>query len=1027
MSKREIARGSVWRQWDLHIHTPASFHWLGKKFRDCANADERRDLIDQMIDALNKAEPAVFAIMDYWTFDGWLALKARLKEAGAPTLHKTVFPGIELRLAAPMKGRLNAHVLFSDEIEDQALLDFKQTLTIELVNRPLSDSALIQLARETGPDKLKTHGFDKADVVASDEKASLAGAIVAELNPDSYRSAIAKVKQGQAIGFMPFDTNDGLADVKWHEHYAYVMGLFQTSPIFESRSIDLHAAFAGVRTAGNAKFFDNFYSALKEVPRLAVSGSDAHCFVGVAGDNNKRGYGDFPSEKKTWIKADPTFHGLKQAILEPAKRSFIGVKPFKVQAVETSKIHFIESIEVSKTGTKAGVGSWLHGCDLPLNPDLVAIIGNKGSGKSALADVVATLGFSRQTKHFSFLKPDRFLGKGGDPARQFTGTLTWRDESTESRPLNEPPAPDKQELVRYIPQHYFEELCNDHVSGKSNAFEQELRAVIFSHTKEEMRLGALDFDQLTEQQEQSLRNRLGEFRKDLKSINSSIARIEDQLQPIEEQKLMDQLLVKTREIDEHQKIKPVEVAPPPETMEPEQKQAAEALAITSQKIEASTKRKQQIQTEITAIAKQQKAIADAKEQLRLLQRAYDQAQQQVAEDLLLAGLNWSDVVKLEIKTSLLDERSAAFAAQQSALQTEATALTGTLETLEQEKKAHATKLNARQQQFETYQHQLAEWTRKLEALTGTPTEPDTKVGLETRLTQIKELPAKRVGLQVQRLQLTAEIFDSLHAQRKAREELFKPVQDLIRANDLIREDYRLQFQATLAASVEAIAERLFALIKQTSGALRGQDTALLTVKKLFDSHDLNTKEGALAFANALHETLEQAAKDGGTEVGIANLLKKDQSAVSVYDLIFGLDFLEPRYSLLFQDTQIEQLSPGQRGALLLIFYLLVDNGKTPIILDQPEENLDNETVFRLLVPVLTEAKKKRQIIMVTHNPNLAVVCDAEQIIHASFDRASNCSINYVAGSLENPTLNSAVVTVLEGTKPAFNNRSGKYH
>ena len=490
---------------------------------------------------------------------------------------------------------------------------------------------------------------------------------------------------------------------------------------------------------------------------------------------------------------------------------------------------------------------------------------------------------------------------------------------------------------------------------------------------------------------------------------------------------MDQLLVKTREIDEHQKIKPVEVAPPPETMEPEQKQAAEALAITSQKIEASTKRKQQIQTEITAIAKQQKAIADAKEQLRLLQRAYDQAQQQVAEDLLLAGLNWSDVVKLEIKTSLLDERSAAFAAQQSALQTEATALTGTLETLEQEKKAHATKLNARQQQFETYQHQLAEWTRKLEALTGTPTEPDTKVGLETRLTQIKELPAKRVGLQVQRLQLTAEIFDSLHAQRKAREELFKPVQDLIRANDLIREDYRLQFQATLAASVEAIAERLFALIKQTSGALRGQDTALLTVKKLFDSHDLNTKEGALAFANALHETLEQAAKDGGTEVGIANLLKKDQSAVSVYDLIFGLDFLEPRYSLLFQDTQIEQLSPGQRGALLLIFYLLVDNGKTPIILDQPEENLDNETVFRLLVPVLTEAKKKRQIIMVTHNPNLAVVCDAEQIIHASFDRASNCRVNYVAGSLENPTLNSAVVTVLEGTKPAFNNRSGKYH
>ncbi|HFI2406256.1 TPA: TrlF family AAA-like ATPase [Pseudomonas aeruginosa] len=1027
MSNREMARGSVWRQWDLHVHTPASFHWLGKKFKDCADANERRDLIDQMIDSLNKAEPAVFCIMDYWTFDGWLALKARLKEVGAPALHKTVFPGIELRLAAPMKGRLNAHVLFSDEIEDQALLDFKQALTIELVNRPLSDSALIQLARETGTDKLKTHGYDKADVLASDEKALLAGAVVAELNPESYRSAIAKVKQGQAIGFMPFDTNDGLADVKWHEHYAYVMGLFQGSPIFESRSVDLHAAFAGVITAGNAKFFDNFYSALKEVPRLAVSGSDAHCFVGVAGDNNKRGYGDFPSDKKTWIKADPTFQGLKQAILEPAKRSFIGVKPPKLQSVETSKTHFIESIEVAKTGTKTGIGNWLHGCDLPLNPDLVAIIGNKGSGKSALADVIATLGHSRQAKHFSFLKRDRFLGKSGDPARQFTGTLTWRDESIEARPLDELPTEDKQELVRYIPQNYFEELCNDHVSGKSDAFEQELRAVIFSHTSEEMRLGALDFDQLTEQQEQALRNRLGEYRKELRVVNATIARIEDQLQPIEEKKLTDQLLVKMREIEEHQKIKPAEVASPPETMEPEQKQAADALAATAQKIDASTKRTQDIQAELTSIAKKQKALANAKEQLRLLQRSFDQTQQQVAQDLELAGLNWTDVAKLEIKTNLLDERSSALTEQQSTLQAEAGTLAGALETFEEEKKAHATKLNARQQQFETYQRQLAEWIKKLDALTGTPTEPDTKVGLETRLAQIKELPAKRAELHAARLQLTAEIFDSLDAQRKAREELFKPVQDLIKANDLIREDYRLQFQATLAASAEAIAERLFALIKQTSGVLRGQDEALLTVTKLFDSHDLNTKEGALAFAKDLHETLEQAAKGSGAEVGIASLLKKDQSAVSVYDLIFGLDFLEPRYSLLFQDTQIEQLSPGQRGALLLIFYLLVDNGKTPIILDQPEENLDNETVYRLLVPVLTEAKKKRQIIMVTHNPNLAVVCDAEQIILASFDRASNCSINYVSGSLENPLLNSAVVTVLEGTKPAFNNRSGKYH
>lgn len=156
-------------------------------------------------------------------------------------------------------------------------------------------------------------------------------------------------------------------------------------------------------------------------------------------------------------------------------------------------------------------------------------------------------------------------------------------------------------------------------------------------------------------------------------------------------------------------------------------------------------------------------------------------------------------------------------------------------------------------------------------------------------------------------------------------------------------------------------------------------------------------------------------------------MRKDKSASEIYDLVFGLSYLEPRYSLLFQDAQIEQLSPGQRGALLLIFYLLVDKGRTPIILDQPEENLDNETVVSLLVPVLTEAKKRRQIIMVTHNPNLAVVCDAEQIVWSHFDRKNRSKIAYTAGAIEDPQVNQLVINVLERTKPAFNNRRMKYH
>ena len=1024
MNNKKFFRGSTWSQWDLHIHTPASFHWNGEKF----NGDKKHDdaLIDEMIHALNNAEPEVFAIMDYWTFDGWFKLQNRLKEPDSPKLEKTVFPGIELRLVAPMDARLNAHVIFSDKIEKQYLDDFKSNLQIAFINRPLSDSALRELARKTNDDKLTKHGFKKHNINSQDDEALRAGSTIAEITKESYVEAITRVPNDQAIGFMPFDTNDGLAEVKWFDHYAYVMELFQSSPIFETRDFGKRCAFVGEKVSDNVKYFNAFQYALKNIPRLAVSGSDAHCFIGEKGNNDKRGYGDFPSNKKTWIKAEPTFKGLQQAILEPAKRSYIGEKPPKLNEIELNKTFYIDSVKVQKTGEKP-VGQWLDGCEIPLNPDLTAIIGNKGSGKSALADVIAMLGNSKQSKHFSFLKKERFWGKSGEPANHFTGTLIWCDGGEESRLLNELSPEEKTERVRYIPQGYFEELCNEHTSGKSNAFERELRSVIFSHTSEDMRLDALDFEQLIEKQEQPLRNRLSEYRKDLAKINEEIVGIEEQLQPIELKKLTEALQLKNTQIEEHKKLKPDEVIKPEIALDTAQQKIADDLDEVNRHIQSRQEHQKTIASASTVLAKEKQAIFNIQERLSLLQRSFDQLEQESADDLILLDLSWNDIAVLDIRTSVLDSKKEMISSKQLELKTENERVAGEINELTKKQKTYTAQLDAPQRQYEAYQRQLTEWTQKLDALTGSPTEPETKIGLETRIQQIEQLPLELEKLRERRLQLSRDIFDTLNAQREEREKLFKPVQDLIQDNSLIRDDYKLQFQATLSASSDAIANQLFGLIKQTSGEFRGQDEALTVIRTLFDAYDLNDKEGVTGFISNLFEKIETASKGNNEKaVGISNILKKDQTANAVYDLIFGLEFLEPRYSLVFQDTQIEQLSPGQRGALLLIFYLLVDKGQLPIILDQPEENLDNETVFRLLVPVLSEAKKKRQIIMVTHNPNLAVVCDAEQIIYANFSRSDNFTISYQAGAIENDEINRRVVTVLEGTKPAFDNRSGKY-
>lgn len=96
------SRGSEWHIWDFHIHTPASFEWSGSQKLINPNLESLQDqkLVDEMIEALNNAEPEVFVLMDYFTFDGWFALQNRLKQPGSKTLNKVIFPGIELRLAS---------------------------------------------------------------------------------------------------------------------------------------------------------------------------------------------------------------------------------------------------------------------------------------------------------------------------------------------------------------------------------------------------------------------------------------------------------------------------------------------------------------------------------------------------------------------------------------------------------------------------------------------------------------------------------------------------------------------------------------------------------------------------------------------------------------------------------------------------------------------------------------------------------------------------------------------------------------
>ena len=121
--------------------------------------------------------------------------------------------------------------------------------------------------------------------------------------------------------------------------------------------------------------------------------------------------------------------------------------------------------------------------------------------------------------------------------------------------------------------------------------------------------------------------------------------------------------------------------------------------------------------------------------------------------------------------------------------------------------------------------------------------------------------------------------------------------------------------------------------------------------------------------------------------------------------------------------EFRQLSLGQQQSVLLALMLSAETN-TPLIIDQPEDNLDGEFIYKSVVPVLRRAKERRQVIIVTHNANIAVLGDAEQIVvlRGSNERALISS----RGSIDDPATQEAACAILEGSKEAFQRRARTY-
>jgi hypothetical protein len=257
-------------------------------------------------------------------------------------------------------------------------------------------------------------------------------------------------------------------------------------------------------------------------------------------------------------------------------------------------------------------------------------------------------------------------------------------------------------------------------------------------------------------------------------------------------------------------------------------------------------------------------------------------------------------------------------------------------------------------------------------------------------------------------------------------ELYKPITEFVEKYGEMMAEQSIRFDVSFA--LDGFTERFFDHINQgAKGTFIGKVEGLKELQDTIEQFDFSQEGEVLDFLTKIVGLLQTDQRGGNSEPRmIEDQLKKGYVKTNLYNFLFGLEYLRPTFKLKLGDKELSKLSPGERGALLLIFYLFLDLEDIPLIIDQPEENLDNESVYQYLVHFIKEAKQRRQIFIVTHNPNLAVVCDADQIVEMTIAKDKMNEVSYISGAIENPEMTAKVINVLEGTRPALSNRTSKY-
>lgn len=477
--------------------------------------------------------------------------------------------------------------------------------------------------------------------------------------------------------------------------------------------------------------------------------------------------------------------------------------------------------------------------------------------------------------------------------------------------------------------------------------------------------------------------------------------------------------------------KPKEV-PKPEGETPEQQAVTKQIEET-RRIQAEIEERGKAAVErLSALKTDLVGLISLKESVTAIDSQVKEAKEGLRTDCQRFGLDIDIIVTHQIDTKSIDDKIAALKIEIESLETaredpiredtdfpklvSVPDLRAAHQILSDNLKTLQETLSAPQRRYQRYVQALSDVISKMSAVMGEDEnpKPGTIKDLQRRIRYIEgELNARLDEKYKDRENLARAIFEAKKNVRSFYEGLKSSVEQ--RLETVSADEFVVTIDASFVPSHEFPSAFLDQVNQNASGPFRGTGQGRAALDTRMADVDWNDVDSILNFANGII-----------TAIRADDVSKQVKDVKRLYDQLFSFEYFDARYELRLGGKNLNQLSPGEKGLLLLVFYLHLDKEKTPLIIDQPEDNLDNDSIFKVLAQCIRQAKNSRQVILVTHNPNLAVGADAEQVLYVTLDKANGYKFSYESGAIENPRMNEAIVKILEGSRPAFVQRRLKY-